>query len=530
MFDTFHVPSFGGGLNFAANPLTLRDDEWTWARGWLAKDGYAEVLPTYEQVKTAGWSGITLNPIGLFQNIFSYSDAILVVGTRSSDSTLKLYKITPAGSVTAITWDAVGTAPSGDPTCVAHAPFLDGYMVFNGGVGSTAVGVMRWNGGATFSGISTAPQAYYLTSFSGRLVAGWNALTQAGVRTVSISDANSTTVWTPAISNSADSFVLDDAESGVNGFGSAATALAVFTRGKIYGLAATGGIPPLTRQVLLQRGSLDYSIPTADWSLPGNGALIGETPYGLMYRGTDDFYFLGGDSGVGRKIYQYYRTQELTSTAGQMPFLLWHATRGAVIVSVPLVFSEATLVPEILLFDPATGAWSRRDLPIGVEPVRHGMVWDTTASGNIARQRHCFINADESIYIESSTNTPVGTEWVWTKFFGFGSPIATSLVDRIKIDWEPLVNLSTDTLTIWGEPRNDLSRTLTGTSILGNPGLDTAYVGGLVLLGTLSAARSELSCRQIAKYHRFVFQATSGRPRIRGFSLHYQVQDDRTAP
>ena len=511
-WDVVVVPTFGGGLNFAGHPGSIRDDEWTGCNGWFAKDGYAEIRTAYEEVKATGWLPIsgaeTARVIGIAQNPFSSVDAALIGTAYLSGSALpwRLWKLRDDGTLTEITFgtDTQGgaTTPTGNRAGYMPAAFLDGYLCLSGGHPSDGYSMIRWNDGATFQTIKPVGfsrfVAQHLASFGGHLIAadGSNGTTSDRGRAVFVSDADSTDVWAPAVGNSADDFALDDAIASLTAVGPLTNnGFALYTRGVTYVLQPTGGIPPFTRQTLQARGVLERQN-------------VGLTPYGPFIRSSDDFYI--GATPVGRKIWRYYRKlKEMDALA--VPEFKYHERDGAVLV---MARSE-TATADLLLFDPVNGAWSRTLLPsVGSGWIRHGFLYDNN-SGNASYDlgRHWIAAIDGTIYAEAFTaTTPHSGAFVNTKFFHYEDPTRDNYYGRIKVDWEPLTNATTDAIEILAEVRNDLSQ-----AVLGSVGGDIP--GTFTSLGTLTGGASELAMRKRGKYIRFRFQHSSGRARIRGFAL-----------
>jgi hypothetical protein len=77
-------------------------------------------------------------------------------------------------------------------------------------------------------------------------------------------DSDSTTIWTPDISNTADFATLDDALSGINALALLqANALGIFTRVGTYAPLPTGNQPPFTRALRVAHGSSTAATATS---------------------------------------------------------------------------------------------------------------------------------------------------------------------------------------------------------------------------------------------------------------------------
>jgi len=531
--DTLKVASFGGGLNFSGNPASIRDDEWTWADGWWAREGTAEVLPQYTQVSDGSWLTATYAPLGIVQNPFSYRDAALI-GTVSSNAAnvVKLTSMSSTGTATDIPWDTIGTKPCGvtnNLLGLLGSAFLNGYLVLSyGTTSSTNTSVIKTSDGATFSSIkptATLTPAM-LASFGSHAIAAGIGQTQAGVRTVLISDANDPTVWDPAISNSADSLVMDDAESGVTAMlRMDANSLGLWTRRGQHVLSPTGGIPPFTRQWVGTQGAWPAVSGSNDPALILH-SLAGETPYGVVIRGPDDFYL--GQQKAGKGMFAYFLAQETVASLFQwFPQYVWHAARGFVILPGQFGSGSPGVRGEYLLWDLQRSVFMRRTFqPPSSAIIRHAFLLDNL-NGTVAplQGRHWLVAGDGKVYTEDASGTAQSGAFVDTKDFAFGDPSRTDLVTKIKVDWEPLTNSSTDALDIYAVAHDDASK-----GVRGSAGLATANVtNAMALVGTLTGGASELVCRLQGKFVRFRFQQNSGRVRIRGFTIEHQADSTKAS-
>src|SRR5262249_15042286 len=238
---------------------------------------------------------------------------------------------TPANT-TEITWDGVGSRPT---RYTAHqtAPmsaFLDGWLCITVGSGDVGFSIFRWNGTGSEPTLvqGTTFRCAYLVSFGGFLIGAAWGTAQADMRRVKISDSNSTTVWTPAISNAADDLVLDDSVSGIVGLGQLnANALGIYTRAALYALAPSGNIPPFTRSYAgmypAADGGSKQGASTSVYAQPP--PLMGETPYGPAPLGYSNIY-INLENPIGTKIWRFlaYQIDPPTNLPQTVPRLIWH--------------------------------------------------------------------------------------------------------------------------------------------------------------------------------------------------------------
>src|SRR5262245_37467596 len=318
-------------------------------------------------------------------NPFSPSLALLILTYETNGpnpAPIYLYRSdgTPANT-TEITWDGVGTRPTRYKThqTAAMSAFLDGWLCITVGSGDVGYSILRWNGSTTYATLIPKDTAgadmptfrcAYLVSFGGYLIGAAWGTSQADMRRIKISDANSTTVWAPAISNSADDAVLDDSVSGIVGLGLLnGNALGIFTRAALYGLAPSGNIPPFTRAYVgmypaadggsLQGGSTAFYSQTTP--------LIGETPYGTSHVGYSNVY-MSLENPIGTKIWRFlsYQIDPPTNLPQTVPRLIWHHRLRALIVP---TIAHPSPNDGFFFYNPLTEAWGwqhLRILPSGV--------------------------------------------------------------------------------------------------------------------------------------------------------------------
>src|SRR5262249_4738688 len=145
-----------------------------------------------------------------------------------------------------------------------------------------------------------------------------------------------------------------------------------------------------------------------------------------------------------------------------------------------------------------------------------GSYFFATHLGSIFREEH--IDPD-------GATAGMASAFVDTKDFSFDNPQSNDFYDRIQLDWEPLVNSSTDSVQVCAYVREELIP----SGFVGSPTLETDLSSNFVSLGTLTGSNRQLKINQRGRYARFRFQAMSGRVRIRGFSIRRQRGSDRTS-
>jgi len=539
--EPYHVPKFGGGLNFTEHPANLRDDEWSWADGFIARDGYAEIPPAiYEVVPLNAWPA-GYRPCGLASNPFDPLFPVLVGLLETTTGAIKLFKVNVTGtSVIEIPWDGVGTAGVGSKSTWLSSAFVGGTLVLCFGLvtGSGKFSLVRLTSDAGFTVLNTqfpritgSLSAQFIAPFKAHVVA---ALCNRGTGTVAAirrqlawSAVNDPTVWDAHVSNDADDVLLDDVEYGITGLGPLSTELlGVMTQTGAHGLAATGAIPAFTRQQIDSPGMPPQTIGNDTGPLPEilwpQG--LASTPHGLAYRGPDSVYL--GPAPIADKIFRYLVAGELNSV-GMTPYV-WHPLLGAVLVP-RRSFGGADR--EVFYYHVRTQAWARRTLRVGdltttpTFPVaRLHFAWNQE-SGFAQHQGRLWILTtggallNEANDLEQAKAQAVDTgAFVDTKDFHFDDPNEHDMVRRIKVDWEPFT--ADAQLQVMVSVRNDLSRDRDGTTLFGTIAGDT--LPPFVLAGILQDGASEVSCKFVGKYARIRFQQASpagGRFRIRGFTI-----------
>jgi hypothetical protein len=536
---TISVPSVGGGINVAQNPLYIDPSQWSWGDGYIARNGVAEPLASFSLI-TLGSGYLppgTHTVIGLVPNPFDYTTPVIVVSVVTASGFPHLWLVATSGTVTHVTWDAVGTQPIGSTSLGVTYGFLNKTLVMALGVGTGTYSLIKFTGGVTFSAINTpatALSATFVTSFKSTLVAASvqraNAAPDTGTaRQFAWADINTTDTWDPAISNAADSGFLDDVGTGITGLSDIGqNTLALFTADGVHALTPTGGIPLFTRSALSTLG-----VPGTKYQGAGTipaPALYGKMPTGTVVRAADNLYLLsgGGAQPIGANIFRYLVAEEIRVGTGLNvpgPYL-WHKRLGLFIVTRP--GASGNDPNRLFYYDPVTGAWSHRGV-LGPElssnattmPFRNCYAIATTlvASG---QGYHFFVNPAGDVYFDNPGATPFGGEYFDTKDFTIGDPPQSFHVNLVRVEWELMENVFSDQVQVFAAMRNSF-----GPVAIGSLGLDMQGLT-FVSLGTVAGNVSDLPCNLSGKVVRFRFLNTSGSwTRIRGFSFRVTTGGDR---
>jgi hypothetical protein len=534
------VPSFDGGLNFSVQPAAIADNEWSWCNGFYPDEGGALPLPLYTQLIPASYFASKTPAqivFGVLMNPFSPANPLLILTyeTGATDpAPVHLYTSTgETGNTIEITWDGVGTRPTRYQAhqTAAQSAFLDGWLVITCGSGDNGFSMLRWNGFTTFA--TLAPAGYstfrcaHLESFGGYLIGAAWGTGQADMRRVRISDANSTTVWLPAISNAADDLVLDDSVSGIVGMAPLnANALGIFTRNALYSLAPSGNIPPFTR-------SYEGMYPAADGGSKQGAShafyvqtapLCGTTPYGLAHVGYSNVH-LGLDTPIGTKVWRFlgYLVDPPVNLPRTTPRLIWHHRLRTLIV--PTIAHPAPN-DGFFYLNPLSQAWGWQNstyVPLGRD---HALIFLGTGVGT-PTWTHIVVNEAGDIYGEYPPMTPRPGIYVDTKDFAMP---ADRYIDAIKVDWEPL--FPGTMLKVSCLAREGINDGVTDGPVLGTIGFEQnlstlfAHVPACQQC-VLSPGGSENALRARGKYNRFRFEVVGGLARIRGFAFRQQMASDR---
>lgn len=504
---THVVPTFGGGINVSANPVHIADDEWSWCDGWWPNRGTAEMMRGYTKV-TDTWLGANYDAVGLVADTFTWNRLLLVsvAGADPTDVVVK-YAALMGGGVATVTL-------SGTSAHCTSSDGVSGMGVVNGlgyiALGRTAsggYGVLQFNNASTQwsrvddSGLS----GRYLTTAAGHVLLAYTASTEAGKRTVRVSAVNDGTDWTATVANDADSISLDS-PSILTGIAPIQAGAVVSSIDDLFLLRSTGSIPPFIVERVQGRGSLTAPVTT---------------PVGTFVNSHDGVYAVGGarvSDRLGTLIRHGYE-------------MAWHPEYSAI------VFAAATsaTTEEVLYLDPATGRAWRIVLPTGVQYLnrqtgvhcvaRH--LLDSAAGSEQGIYLHALLDGQsgvvgDDIYAESATLTAAKSgATVDTKDFAFGSPPQLVRHDRIKVDWECLANATTDAIKVYAAARDHLAQSLLGSNAMEMNNLTWT------LLGTLTGGTSEMHIDVMGKYVRYRFEQSSGKARIRGFSIRWAPAGER---
>ncbi|MCI4355070.1 MAG: hypothetical protein L3K06_06875, partial [Thermoplasmata archaeon] len=320
-----------------------------------------------------------------------------------------------------------------------------------------------------------------------QLVAGANHLLVGNAsRNILVSDDGRGDIWDPTIKNSADTYDLGIGRA-ITGVAETADGAVFATDSGMYYFRTSGSIPPFVVTQVDRRGTRSG---------------IAMTPLGPVFVGPQDAHVAGLAQGIASRIGPYLVGYEV----------FWHEGQNAILF---------TTGSDAVYMDPATGAVWRTTLPHA--QFQSAMV---QAEDPSAVWTHYFLATDARLYRESvpdlSAMSPVAGAVVDTKDFAFQSPCETDYIRRIKVDWEPLTNATTDAIEVLAYPRNDLF-----PGLLGGVGMQFDLTANFVSQGVLTAGASELYVNLQGKYARFRFKQKSGRARVRGFTIERERGGDR---
>ena len=519
MFDWKVVPDLGGGLNVSKHPAFINDNEWSWCDGWQVKLGTAEVMTGFEEATSASWVPATNAPIGITADLFNLGQVLVPVRNTSTD-VVRLYTITAAGSATEIT--VSGTAPHGASVSARRGlltpVMMNGQQVLVFGNTGSGNYTLATYDGTNFARIapSNPLQARFLIATNNYLIAastGGTSPTNSEMRTVRVADATSTSVWDPAISNAADEFILDSPGI-IRGLVPTPDGALILTSDRVFAMSKTGGIPPFTVSVVHDGGpheTLQHGV---------------NTPFGIFYGIVGNIMHNGAPLPAAHKVSRILN--RVFGADNYMSKYLWHPARQALIIPHAPTSASATSPLGNLYYDPMEQVWWRltnpTDIGLGLDQAI-ATIGPTQPPTGVPR--HFLMDSTGILYVEDTVDhptlsTPVAGAVLDTKDFAYESPTTRDYTDRIKVDWEPLSNASTDAVEVLAYVRNDLS-----PGILGSHSLAMDLTSNFVSLGTLTAGASELPVRLHGKFNRFRLKQSSGRVRVRGLSLRRRRGSDK---
>jgi hypothetical protein len=524
-FQWYPVPSFGGGVNVAADPMRIEDNQWTFSHAVMPDGDQAVTAPAFQvYLQPADWLTAGHTPAGWVPDLMIAGGGLLVFAYPTGGTTIdkvsqiqyvwsgRYAVVSPLLGIQngAVDVDVDGLMPQPMTTSAVAAQQL---VVTGVPASGPPNGAFKYIGDGY---IYCIPGIYghHACAAGGHGVIGDLKQSAPKNRTIKVSDGgpNPLDVWAPDISNSADTWQADG--------GGPIVALAPVSGGFVIimqrGLQVaqtTRQIPPFTVDRMQSRGGL------------GEGTL---TPAGLIYMTQGG---LGDFSGnlLAPQIAPYLLANIDPLGAGTGVNVISDPANDAVAVT------NLSVNYVVCMKLRTSAVWLHR-LPFTPTVPRnalHGTVQMQNAevfiNSPIAAQAprgtvHTVMDAGTGrVWSQFDLNTPEADAYVDTKDFCFGvnpgdPPTWQSYVDRIKVEWEgTAVNVSVAvrnhlgarTAPYWQE---DATVPLTWTS-----------------LGTLAQGLSELPVRVRGKFFRFRFaMGTPVAPfRIRGFSIRYLPASDR---
>lgn len=531
------VSSFGGGLHFTDHPAAMQDHQWSWCENMVARDGCAEMWPSYGLLATLA----VPFPLGAVQNPFTQDGAL--VATWAAGDNVRLWTVTGGGVITEITPTAL--ALKGRQNAVLTAAFLNGYLVVsvgmpNGGGHSLA----RWTGGATYERIDaavlggpTTVEWDWICNFSGRIVGGSGevdgvaAINESNRRTVGWCDADNEAIWSPAVSNSADQVFVDDVMGRIAGVAPLGDQACVILHGEGADvLTPTGGIPAFTRQALV-RGVQALLLTPPGGNTPFYNSYFGTLPTGVLFIADDGVYVItsSGLKPIGTLVNRYVMkeivpTIDTTTVTGlQRQGVVWHPCVKTVLFPRPGL-GLAGASNEYMVWHLGSGAWSRikplSGTTIGIA-TRHAFIRSYGPGGTAPlKRRHWILDNSGKIFEEGSV--AANGAYVVTKPFTSGAEPVDVQYRTLKVAWETLENPATAAIDVLVATQKDLNI----PTILGSEGLEQ-QAQTFVPLGTLTAGNSELPMRIRGKYTWLKFKQNTGGARIRGFTFESRIGSGR---
>jgi len=536
-FQWYPVPSFGGGMNVAADPARIEDNQWTNCHAVMPKGDQAMTAPAWQSYllgsqwltdgtnpppqTAAGWvpdlmqvapGGMLVfsyptNPVSGIPNIARMAQVQYPYAQFPGNPVVNQYGVSGTVEV-----DVDGIMPPPMTTSAVASQQL----ILTGVPANSLNGALRYDG-ATATAIPNIC-GYHACAAGGHGIIGnlrgTDVPSGTGFRTIKISDGGAAplTTWTPDISNSADFFQVDGGGPIVGLCPISGGFVIIMLRGLTVG-QTTRQIPPFTVDRLQSRGGL------------GEGAL---THMGMIYMtqaGLADFsgnllapqiapYLIANldpvRAGTGVNVIFDNASDAAAVTNLNTPYVVNMNLRTSAVWRHKLPFTSTyprkalhgTITLQAYPYDSGS--------PTGVQWPRasaHTVMDQTT--GNVWAQLNQAV-AETDAYVD-------------TKDFCFGTnpgdpPAWQSYVDRLKLDWEGT------TLDVYAAVRNHL-----GPQASPYWQEDATTPQTFTKLGTLTNGLSELPVRLRGKFFRFRFQmgATVAPFRIRGFSMRYLPASDR---
>jgi len=530
-FQWYPVPSFGGGMNVAADPARIDDSHWTNCHAVMPDGDQAVTAPAWQvYLKASDWLPAGHTAAGWVPDLMlAQPGGMLLFAYPTGATTIdKVYQIqliwstppvTPTVSpLLGITGGSVDVDVDGimPPPMTTSAVAANQLVITGVPAGPTLNGAFKYIGDGYIYAIPNIC-GYHACAAGGHAIIGnlrgTDVPAGTGGRTVKVSDGGAAPLatWTPDISNSADFFQADGGGP-IIGLAPVTGGFAIIMQRGLSIGQTTRQIPPFTVDRVQSRGGL------------GEGTL---TPAGLIYMTQ------GGLSDVSGNLLAPQITPYLMANIDPQA-----AGTGINVISDPA--NDAAVVTNlavnyVVCMKLRTQAVWRHRLPFTPSLPRmalHGSVqfqapfllFAGTMTDAPRATVHTVMNADTgAVWSQFDLNTPEPDAYVDTKDFCFGAqqtdpPTWQSYVDRLKLDWEGT------SLDVYAAVRNHLGPT---ASPYWQEDATTPLTW--TKLGTLTNGLSELPVRLRGKFFRFRFQmgATVAPFRIRGFSIRYLPASDR---
>lgn len=526
-FQWHPVPSFGGGLNLGADPLSIQDDQWTWCHGFYPEQDQAQSAGKFLRVATGGqwgYPGIgTAMVIGWVPDLIRvdypgmlcfYTDNPTIPGSGvtgkrlyfnvTANATPNPNQLTLAQTGTGhVAPDLYSYMPPPMTTCVVAGQQL---VMTGSPYNSADSGAFKYVADDKLY-ILNGVRGRHSCAASGHAVIAAVADDATNLRTVKISDAGKIDLWAPDISNSADFFTVDGGGQ-ITGLVGVSGGFIVLMQRSLQVAQSTRQIPPFSLDGMQSRPAL------------GEGTL---TANGAVYVSTAGLANASGQI-MSPQVASYIQ-------ATQAIHCMRDPTHDSVVVT-------NGLNPEFLGVNLRTDRAWRHALPFSIygnpfptQPVvAHGtLIMASPRPGNLGIGAptpivHTVMDITTGdVWWQLDDSQPEANAFVDSKDFAFGSggqPVDSvagamvSYVDRLKVQWE---SSATGALDVWVAVRNHLGRQA-GAALPWQE--STAQTLNWTKVGTLTAGLSELPLRLKGKFYRFRFAVSNGQPiRIRGFAI-----------